>query len=107
MGTLDTYSTVFGTLQVDVFLKSVHNASSVYGLQKETLDSLVLSMLPAWDHKYEQMSRCDLCSQGCKDTRVTLLDALITAFGTSAGFHSYPVSCTRYRISSKNSAGFY
>ena len=41
--------------QVQVFIDCISGPSSLYGLKVETLDSLVLSLLPSLTHTYESL----------------------------------------------------
>ena len=73
----------------------MHHSSSIYGLQKETVDSLVLMLLPPWDHKFEPFSvaSCELISTIPDDPKVTLLATLQEVLKEKGGFYIIPVCC--------------
>ena len=65
------------------FIALVGAESSLYGLQSETLDSLLLYMLPASSHQFQEVP----ADQPIGDNvRLYLLQQLLTALRTSAGF---------------------
>ena len=64
------------------FITLVGAESSLYGLQPETLDSLLLYMLPASSHQFQEVPP----DQPIDDVRLYLLQQLLTALRTSAGF---------------------
>ena len=63
----------------------------MYGLKKETIDSLLLSMLPAARHSYQPYKPKD-DPEGGYANEVICLQKLIHAFRTTAGFHILDVS---------------
>ena len=64
------------------FVGVVEGAASLYGLKKETLDSLLLSILPSYTYKFKEVETHDFSD----DVRVQLLQETVTALRNSAGF---------------------
>jgi len=52
------------TYQVKEFIDCISGPSSLYGLQQETLDSLVLMLLPPLTHKYESLGEPSVMDSG-------------------------------------------
>ena len=73
-------------VQVNDFILRVHGSTSLYGLQAETLDSLILDLLPPLNHSY-----CKLGEDSMVDTSepvpIYLLHELLGALRSNAGFH--------------------
>ena len=64
------------------FISVVEGDASLYGLKKETLDSLLLSILPSYTYKFKEVETHDFSD----DVRVQLLQEMVTALRNSAGF---------------------
>ena len=52
------------------FIECISGPSSLYGLQPETLDSLVLSLLPSMTHGYESPREHSVSHEHLKDSSV-------------------------------------
>lgn len=62
--------------------------TSLYGLQPETLDSLILSILPNVDFKYKKVEECDpVGDTQLPEVRVYLIKKVLDLLRTNAGFH--------------------
>ena len=73
-------------VQVSDFILRVNGSTSLYGLEAETLDSLILDLLPPLNHSY-----CKLGEDSMVDTSepvpIYLLQELLRALRSNAGFH--------------------
>ena len=70
-------------LQVKQFIDLVGGEKSLYGLKKETLNSLLLSLLPPYGHTYKDTPPGDLIGDSVK---LCLLQELLRTLRNSAGF---------------------
>ena len=70
-------------LQVKQFIDLVDGDKSLYGLRKETLNSLLLSFLPPYGHTYMDTPPGDLIGD---DIKLCLLQELLKTLRNSAGF---------------------
>lgn len=61
--------------------------ASLYGFTKETLDSLMLTLLPPIDHEYQQLPLEQSTVDEDVDSQVFLLKSLLDALRKNAGFH--------------------
>ena len=77
--------------QVEEFIQCISGSSSLYGLQQETLDSLVLTLLPAIDCTHCISDGHNL-TDDLMDIKVYILQELIQALKTNCGFHINHVS---------------
>ena len=68
---------------MEQFISIVDGDSSLYGLKSETLDSLLLSLLPPYGHKYQDTPPQEPVGD---DVRVYLLQELLRSLRHSAGF---------------------
>ena len=73
------------------FITSVCNSTSLYGLQPETLDSLILDFLPPLDHAYTKLGEDSLVDTS-QPPDIYLLQELLGALRNNAGFHIPKVS---------------
>lgn len=73
------------------FIQCVSGGSSLYGLQPDTLESLVLTLLPPLGHKYETLGEPSL-DDSSVDIKVYLIQELLQSLRHCAGFHIPPVS---------------
>ena len=85
--------------QVQDFIHHISGPSSLYGLrqetlQSETLDSLVLSLLPPLTHSYEQLAEPRVMDNSL-DLKLFLLQELLQNLRHSAGLNIPPVSTTK------------
>ena len=93
------------------FIECVSGPSSLYGLQSETLDSLVLSLLPSLTHSYESLREPAVSHKHRKDPsmvdkslkkpgqtdsnfelKVLLMQEMLRNLRHCAGFNIPPVS---------------
>ena len=78
------------TLQVKDFIQCVSGSSSLYGLQADTLESLILTLLPPLDHQYATLGEPSLVDSSL-DVKVYLIQELVQSLRHCAGFHIPPV----------------
>ena len=85
-------TSIFASLpQVKDFVQCVSGSSSLYGLQPDTLESLVLTLLPPLGHKYDTLGDPSIVDSSL-DVRVYVLQELLQSLRHCAGFHIPPVS---------------
>ena len=72
------------------FVDCISGGESLYGFQRETLDSLVLTLLPPIDHKYSTIKK-PLCTDSSPD-ETYLIKEMILVLRHAAGFQIPPVS---------------
>ena len=77
--------------QVQDFIDRLSGPSSLYGLQPETLDSLVLSLLPTLTHSYDCLGEPSVTDSGI-NLKVLLMQELLQNLRHCAGLHIPPVS---------------
>ena len=77
--------------QVKEFIDCISGPSSLYGLRQETLDSLVLMLLPPLTHKYDSLGEPSVMDSGL-DLKVLLMQELLQNLRHCAGFCIPPVS---------------
>ena len=77
--------------QAKDFIKCVSGSSSLYGLQSDTLESLVLTLLPPLGHNYRTLGEPSVVDSTV-DVRVYLVQELLQSLRHCAGFHIPPVS---------------
>jgi hypothetical protein len=80
--------------QVEKFIH-ITESKSFYGLQKETLDSLVLNFLPALGHKYESVQEDRLVVDTTKGVNTFLLQTILIVLRENAGFYIPKVNIPR------------
>ena len=118
--TTPQHAHTYTNTQVQVFIDNISRHSSLYGLKVETLDSLVLSLLPPLTHSYESLKEprvIDSSVESNKESsvlkepsiveeppkelsvidsglhlKVLLMDELLRNLRHFAGFHIPPVS---------------
>ena len=83
-------------MQVQDFIQRISNSSSLYGLQSETLDSLVLSLLPPLTHSYEYI-KVPVAMDNSLDLKVLLMQELLKNLRHCAGLQIPPVSAESSR----------
>ena len=72
-------------MQVVDFVDHIGGMSSIYGLHRDTVHSLVLALLPPNGHEYQQ--RCKpSTARGCSNMKVYFLETLLQAIKLNAGF---------------------
>ena len=86
----DIYSMVC-TSQVTNFINTMHTSHSFYGLKPETLDSLLLDILPPLNHTYIKLGENSLANT-THSTTTYLLQELLIALRNNAGFNIPEVS---------------
>ena len=75
-------------MQVDNFVRKVmQGQASFYGFTQETLDSLMLTLLPPIGHEYQQAPLKPNTADEGMDKQVLLLKSLLDALQKNAGFH--------------------
>lgn len=67
------------------------DSSSLYGLQTDTLESLVLTLLPPLEHKYKTLGEPSVVD-ATLDIKVYIIQELLQSLRHCAGFHIPPVS---------------
>ena len=88
---------IYLTLQVSLFIGLVDGSTSLYGLKENTLDSLVLTILPPKHHtfqtcKYNITGSKHIVIDSDEDIQVFFLNKLLQAIQHSAGFRIPTVS---------------
>ena len=83
--------------QVKDFIQCVSGSSSLYGLQEDTLESLILTLLPPLQHEYEGLGEPSLVDSSL-DVKVYLIQELVQSLRHCAGFHIPPVRWTLNQI---------
>lgn len=74
------------------FISIVEGSKSLYGMKTETLDSLILDMLPSLGHTYTELKE----SSGVDDTQnasTYLVMKILDSLRSNAGFHIPEVRC--------------
>ena len=85
-------------MQVEEFIHLVLRSKSLYGLQTETLDSLLLELLPPIDHHYQKLeSKLShqheaIVEDDPFEIVVCLFQEILNALRNNAGFHVPKVS---------------
>ena len=92
-----SFSPSYSQTQVQDFIHLISGSSSLYGLQPETLDSLVLSMLPPLTHSYEPLNEPRVMDSNL-DLKVLMMQELLQNLRHCAGFHIPPVSTCSTRM---------
>ena len=72
-------------LQAQQFIDCIGGSGSLYGLKEETLDSLVMTMLPPADHTFHPLGEPSIVDDS-GDVRVFLMQELLGALRNCAGF---------------------
>ena len=78
-------------MQARSFIQCVSGSSSLYGLQSDTLESLVLTLLPPLGHKYKTLGDPSIVDSSV-DVKIYLVQELLQSLRHCAGFHIPPVS---------------
>ena len=92
----------FFFFQLDEFINIVNGSNSLYGLKNETLDSLLLSLLPPYGHTYQDTPPD--APVGGDNVDLYLLQELLRSLRNSAGFAVPVVSiqstftCTHFNV---------
>ena len=78
------------------FIQLINGSKSFYGFQQpDTLDSLLLELLPPIDHKY--IKDHDLNCQSKEEVSVYLFQEIIGSLRNRAGFHVPKVQMSNFR----------
>lgn len=64
----------------------MHESKSLYGLQPETLDSLILEFLPCFGHIYKDLKEANEVDESQK-VPIYLHREILNALRNNAGFH--------------------
>ena len=75
----------------------MYGFKSLYGLQPETLDSLVLDFLPPLGHAYDALGEDSLVDDS-QEVYIYLLQEIINALRNNAGFCIPKVSAIKHSI---------
>ena len=67
--TTPQHAHTYTNTQVQVFIDNISRHSSLYGLKVETLDSLVLSLLPPLTHSYESLKEPRVIDSSVESTK--------------------------------------
>lgn len=73
-------------MQVEEFICGVYGWKSLYGLQPETLDSLILDFLPPLSHTYQELGD-DSMVDDTQEVSIYLVQEILNALRNNAGFH--------------------
>jgi len=90
-------------LQAGEFVKYISGSSSLYGLQQETLSSLLMSLLPPLEHEYVDSYPEPSGKTKATDVQAVLMQKLLTALKENAGFQIPLVSMLGLNIMISNS----
>lgn len=77
---------LFSPVKVEEFIE-ITESKSYYGLQKETLDSLILNFLPPLGHQYKSVREESLVIDSTKEVHLYLVQTLLTVLRQDAGFY--------------------
>lgn len=82
-------------MQVEEFICNVYESKSLYGLQPETLDSLILNMLPSSHFKFIKLTEENIIQMNEQDEiPVFLLRLILSSLKINAGFNITMVSAS-------------
>ena len=96
MGTFLTVLTLFWLQVHDFASKVLQGKTSLYGFTNETLDSLMLTLLPPIGHEYQRVPLEQNPPDEDLDIKVFLLKSLVDALRENAGFHIPKVLVSQY-----------
>ena len=85
------------SLQVNEFLCHVYGYKSLYGLRPETLDSLILDLLPPLGHTYCKLGENSVVDD-THEVPIYLLQEILSALRSNAGFHIPRVRTWRWQV---------
>ena len=70
----------------------------MYGLQSETVDSIVLDLLPSVDHKYLELTEDGLGADSTRmpDIWTFIIQEILTGLKNNSGFHIPEVTLALY-----------
>lgn len=74
------------------FTQLMSGAESLYGFQTETLDSLILEILPPIDQTYKDVEKEEVAENSTYTVNAYLLQAILNILRNNAGFHLPRVS---------------
>lgn len=78
-------------VQVNEFISGVFGFQSLYGLKEETLDSLILDLLPPLGHTYRELGE-DSIVDNSQEVPVYLTQEVFNGLRNNAGYHIPRVS---------------
>ena len=96
VGTFLTVFTWFWLQVHDFASKVLQGKASLYGFTDETLDSLMLTILPPIGHEYQRVPLEQNPPDEDLDIKVFLLKSLVDALRENAGFHIPKVLVSQY-----------
>ena len=67
------------------FIALVSGPASLYGLCPDTLNSLIISLLPSVDHSYQEMGELSVVDDSC-DVRLRMMQQIVQALRKYTGF---------------------
>lgn len=79
-------------VQVNEFLDTISRESSAYGLQKDTLSSLLLTLLPHVEFEYKKYLQQPTIKTSVFDIKIRIVEVLLQALRENAGFQLPTVS---------------
>jgi hypothetical protein len=86
------YCMDFMSVQVNEFLDTIGRESSIYGLQKDTLSSLLLTLLPHVEFEYKKYLQQPTIKTSVFDVKIRIVEILLQALRENAGFQLPTVS---------------
>ena len=79
-------------VQVNEFLDTIGREGSIYGLQKDTLSSLLLTLLPHVEFEYKKYLQQPAIKTSVFDIKIRIVEILLQALRENAGFQLPTVS---------------
>ena len=73
-------------MQVNEFLDTIGREASIYGLQKDTLSSLLLTLLPHVEFEYKKYLQQPSIKTSVFDVKIRIVEILLQALRENAGF---------------------
>ena len=86
------YGMCFMSVQVNEFLDTIGREASIYGLQKDTLSSLLLTLLPHVEFEYKKFLQQPTVKTSVFDVKIRIVEILLQALRENAGFQLPTVS---------------
>ena len=89
----DYYGVHFVTsVQVNEFLDTIGREASIYGLQKDPLSSLLLTLLPHVEFEYKKYLQQPTIKTSVLDIKIRIVEILLQVLRENAGFQLPTVS---------------
>lgn len=80
------------SVQVNEFLDTIGREGSIYGLQKDTLSSLLLTLLPHVEFEYKKYLQQPTIKTSVFDIKIRIVEILLQVLRENAGFQLPTVS---------------